>query len=79
MDETRLLELTAQAGEYALKYYKPRGPLAYAFRNLRDARFAALIRAEVLEEAARICETIGKDIVCPEECAFAIRAAKEGS
>ena len=34
----------------------------------------AEVRRETIEECAKVCEQIGKDIVCPEECAFAIRA-----
>jgi predicted RNA-binding Zn-ribbon protein involved in translation (DUF1610 family) len=34
---------------------------------------ARVARLEALEEAARACENIGKEIVCPEECAAAIR------
>lgn len=30
-------------------------------------------RALAIAECARVCEEIGKDIVCPEECAAAIR------
>lgn len=35
--------------------------------------FAARIEAAERERCAVVCETIGKDIVCPEECASAIR------
>jgi hypothetical protein len=52
-------------------------------------RFAALIRDEVLEEAARVCEALvyAKDHAGNEyrreatasQCAAAIRAAKEGA
>jgi SpoU rRNA methylase family enzyme len=35
------------------------------------------IRLETIEECAKMCENIGKEIVCPEECAEALRALKE--
>jgi len=34
-------------------------------------------RAAGLESAAKVCKSMTKDIVCPEECAAAIRALTE--
>ena len=42
-------------------------------------RFAALIRAEVLEEAAMLCDQHASIEGIAQRCADAIRAAKEGS
>jgi hypothetical protein len=45
-----------------------------------EAKIAAAIRAAVeaeREACAKACEEIGKEIVCPEECAAAIRARGE--
>jgi hypothetical protein len=38
-----------------------------------------LIRAEVLEESAQICDRMGDRQMHPHECAAAIRALKEGA
>jgi len=35
------------------------------------------IRNETIEECAKACERMDKDIVCPEECAVVIRVLKE--
>jgi hypothetical protein len=35
------------------------------------------LRQETIEECAKVCENLGKEIVCPEECAEALRALKE--
>jgi len=40
------------------------------FDTLFNTRFARL----VMEECAKVCDGLEKDIVCPEECAAAIRA-----
>lgn len=42
---------------------------------IRDIIDAAILAER--EACAVACETIGKDIVCPEECAAAIRNRKE--
>jgi hypothetical protein len=41
-----------------------------AWSQARDEHFARL----VMEECAKVCDGLEKDIVCPEECAAAIRA-----
>lgn len=40
-------------------------------------KLIAAVRSEEWERCAVACESIGKDIVCPEECAAAIRAMHE--
>ena len=42
-------------------------------------RFAALVRAEALEEAAKVCETDEMRYECSDECAAAIRGLKDAS
>ncbi len=61
MSDDQVREWAREAGEYALKHYKPHGPLAYAYRNVRDAHFARLARAEAYEAAAaRECEDMAR-------------------
>jgi len=51
----------------------------YVSMHTHDAWCAYVAgRAAGLEEAAKVCESMTKDIVCPEECAAAIRALAEG-
>jgi len=51
----------------------------YESMHTHDAWCAyAAGRAAGMEEAAKVCESMTKDIVCPEECAAAIRALAEG-
>lgn len=67
--------LAREAAEYALKYYKPHGPLAYAYENVRNKRFARL----VLEEAAKVADAQAKEPECPERAQYiaeAIRSMK---
>ena len=75
-DDLLTPHVRAVADEWAIRERQLAAEKAESER-LREALRTA--RAEALEEAASICETIGKDIVCPEECAAAIRAAKEGA
>ena len=42
--------------------------------KLRRERIYRAGLAAGIERAAKVCENIGKEIVCPEECAAAIRA-----
>ena len=49
--------------------------LAMLCRQMERELF--IIRQETIEECAKVCENLGKEIVCPEECAEALRALKE--
>jgi hypothetical protein len=64
-----IIELAKQAGYQ----HQPTVRLAYSGFDLE--RFAALVRAEVLEEAAGVCEEMFS--YGPLEVAAAIRALKE--
>jgi len=79
MNHDDVLRLAREAG---IEYAAAKG---YCVHAAVLHKFAALIRAEVLEEAARICDRGAQ--VSPDRrvgvgcarCATAIRAAKEGS
>lgn len=75
-DKIDVARLAREAAEHALKHYKPHGPLAYAYENVRNEHFARL----VLEEAAKEAEhwqTISRpEHKCGEYIAAAIRGMK---
>lgn len=87
MDDESLLRLmrkTLSRDEYKALTHEY-GPYCITRPNHSIARLAELLRAEVLEEAARICDRgtqVSPDrrvgVGCAR-CAAAIRAAKEGS
>lgn len=69
IDVIRLAKEASQYGESGLLYeVAKRSPLTLE-------RFAALISAEVMEEDAKVCETVGNHNITAA-CAAAIRARK---
>ena len=73
MDRDDVLWLARKAG---IEYVEAKG---YCVHAAALHKFAAIIRAEVLEEAALICVRQIPRAVTVYECVDAIRAAKEGS
>ena len=69
-----IIELAKQANRYASNQTND----SHDWQSIRDERFATLVRAEVLEEAADICDR-GNNYDNPMtagDCADAIRALK---
>ena len=73
-------ELREMLGQVAWENGPEDPPVPWA--ELREAEkeewriMAEAVARECFEEAATVCMNLGKDIVCPEECAAAIRALK---
>ena len=75
-----IIELAKQANRYASNQTND----SHDWQSIRDERFAALVRAAALEEAAGVCDQqnrlqLNQHIMrCLDECAAAIRALKTG-
>jgi hypothetical protein len=70
-----IIELAREAGFH--KWYTQ--PKEHPDHVAIVARFAHLVRAEVLEEAAVLCDATEYAGACKSDCAVAIRALKEST
>jgi len=69
-----IIELAKQANRYASNQTND----SHDWQSIRDERFAALVRAAALEEAADICDRVNNydNPMTAGDCADAIRALK---
>lgn len=71
-----ITKLTSQAGSYTSVIH---GNTCFTYEQLQ--KFVDIVRAETLEEAAKVCEQIdtaafGSERPAPNDCAAAIRGLK---
>ena len=82
MTQKNVIDLARESGLHKMIQVKHVVDKVYEIPSEKLERFAALVRAEALEEAAKVCEYMGRtmpdrDGEITEWCAAAIRARSE--